>query len=230
MVVQVLLVREPHHGTPGRDLLELEPEMTVEGHGGVHAVAQCVEVHAREYTYDLGMALRHVLLGLLADRPDHAYALKHRLSPGLPREQLVNDGVLYPLLAKLEAEGLVTSEERIGSTGRARRVYSVRRRGQEEFRRWLHSDEDEEGPPMHELFVAHPLVKLLFAAHLSRDELRAKLDRHAERVSNRIAALDSLRAVAPTGAAAGLGPSLFELELRQLRDRLDWLHTERTRI
>jgi DNA-binding PadR family transcriptional regulator len=176
------------------------------------------------------MALRHVVLGLLADRPDHAYALKRRLSPGLPREALINDGVLYPLLAKLESEGLTTSTERRGATGRTRRVHSVTRAGRAEFRRWLRSEEDEEGPPLHELFVAQPLVKLLFAGHLGRDELRAKLDRHAERVAERIAALESLRAVAPADAAGGLGPSLLELELRQLRDRLDWLRIERAGV
>lgn len=175
------------------------------------------------------MALRHVLLGLLVDRPDHAYALKHRLSPGLPREQLVNDGVLYPLLAKLESDGLASSAEKTGATGRRRRVYSVTSSGRAEFRRWLRSDDDEQGPALHELFVAQPLVKLLFAAHLSDEQLRAKLDRHAERVTGRIAALESLQALAPAGAGGGLGPSLLELELRQLRDRLDWLRGERAR-
>ncbi|HEX2129124.1 MAG TPA: PadR family transcriptional regulator, partial [Solirubrobacterales bacterium] len=136
------------------------------------------------------MALRHVLLGLLVDRPDHAYALKHRLSPGLPRERQINDGVLYPLLARLESEGLATSEERRGAAGRPRRVYSVTRAGRAEFRRWLRSEEDEEGPPLHELFIAHPLAKLLFARHLSERELRAKLEWHAERVGERIAALE----------------------------------------
>jgi DNA-binding PadR family transcriptional regulator len=169
------------------------------------------------------MALRHVILGLLVERPDHAYALKHRLSPGVPRDQLINDGVLYPLLAKLEAEGLATSAERPGRSGRSRRVYSVTRAGQDEFRRWLSSDEDEDGPPMHELFVAHPLVKLLFARHLPADALRAKLDRHAQLAADRIAALEELGRIAPPAAAEGLGASLLELELRQLRDRLDWL-------
>lgn len=164
-----------------------------------------------------------MILGLLADQPDHAYALKRRLSPGLPREQLINDGILYPLLAKLEADGMVRSDERPGRAGRARRVYSLTRVGRTEFRRWLRADEDEEGPPPHELFIAHPLVKLLFARHLSDDELRTKLERHAARVLERIAALESLAALAPAGAAGGLGPSLLELELRQLRDRLAWL-------
>jgi DNA-binding PadR family transcriptional regulator len=175
------------------------------------------------------MALRHVLLGLLADHPDHAYALKHRLSPGLPRDRLINDGVLYPLLAKLESEGLTTSAQRRGATGRARRVYTLTRAGRAEFRRWLKSEEDEEGPPLHELFVAHPLVKLLFARHLGRDELRAKLDHHAQRVAERISALESLQAVAPAEVPDGFGPSLLELELRQVRDRLDWLRGQAAR-
>lgn len=169
------------------------------------------------------MGLRHVLLGLLVDRPDHAYALKHRLSPGLAREQLVNDGVLYPLLAKLEADGLAESVEAPGRAGRPRRVYSVTPAGRAEFLRWLRSADDEEGTPMHELFVAHPLVKLLFADHLSPGELRGKLEQHAERVAARIAALESLSSVAPAEAAATLGASLLDLELRQLRDRLEWL-------
>jgi DNA-binding PadR family transcriptional regulator len=168
------------------------------------------------------MAFKHVLLGLLVDQPDHAYALKHRLSPGLPREQLVNDGVLYPLLAKLETDGLAKSIERPGRSGRLRRVYRVTPAGRVEFRRWLLSDEDEEGSPIYEVFVAHPLVKLLFAAHLSQRELRTKLERHAARVAQRIAALESLRSLTPA-EAVGLGPSLLDLELRQLGDRLDWL-------
>jgi DNA-binding PadR family transcriptional regulator len=169
------------------------------------------------------MALRHVLLGLLVDRPDHAYALKHRLSPGVPREQLVNDGVLYPLLAKLEEHGLAQSVEARGRNGRLRRVYSATPAGRAEFRRWLRSDEDEHGPPMYELYVDQPLVKLLFAGHLAPAQLRAKLEAQAARVAGRIAALESLATDAPE-QAAGLGPSLLELELRQHRDRLDWLH------
>jgi DNA-binding PadR family transcriptional regulator len=167
-----------------------------------------------------------VILGLLADRPDHAYALKQRLSPGLPRERLINDGVLYPLLAKLEDERLVTSSERRGERGRPRRVYSITGAGRAEFRRWLRSEEDEEGPPLHELFIAHPLVKLLFAGHLGPASTRAKLERHAERVTERIDALESIKSLPAPGAATGLGPSLLELELRQLRDRLRWLRGE----
>jgi DNA-binding PadR family transcriptional regulator len=168
------------------------------------------------------MALRHLCLGLLVDRPDHAYSLKRRLSPGVPREGLINDGVLYPVLAKLEAEGLAKSVERPGEGGRARRVYSVTARGRAEFRRWLRSDEDEGDPPLYELFVSHPLAKLLFAAHLTPAELRGKLEHHAGELRSRLAALESLEGGERVDPA-GIGPSLLELELGQLRGRLDWV-------
>jgi hypothetical protein len=102
-------------------------------------------------------------------------------------------------------------------------VYSVTRAGRAEFRRWLRSDEDEQGPPLHELFTAQPLVKLLFARHMGADEVRSKLEQHAERVAERIDALEALQAIATPGTASGLGPSLLELELDQLRNRLAWL-------
>jgi DNA-binding PadR family transcriptional regulator len=172
------------------------------------------------------MALRHVLLGLLVDRPDHAYALKHRVSPGLPRAQLINDGVLYPLLSKLEADGLTTSAEAPGRKGRPRRVYSTTPAGRAEFQRWLRSDEDEDSPAMYELFIGHPLVKLLFAGHLSPREIRGKLDAHAARVASRINALEGFYAIAPAGDVAKFGPSLLDLELRQLRDRHAWLREQ----
>jgi PadR family transcriptional regulator, regulatory protein AphA len=168
------------------------------------------------------MALRHLCLGLLVDKPDHAYALKHRLSPGVPREGLINDGVLYPVLAKLETDGLAKSAERASPGGRTRRVYSVTPGGRAEFRRWLRSDEDEGDPPLYDLFVSHPLAKLLFADHLTPAELRAKLEHHADQLTARLTVLESLEGEERLDPA-GLAPSLLDLELRQLRERLDWV-------
>jgi len=169
------------------------------------------------------MALKHILLGLLTDRPDHAYALRRRLSPGLPREQLINDGVLYPLLAKLEADGLVNSSDEQGANGRHRRVYSVTPKGAREFRRWLVSDDDERGVPLHEIFVTQPLVKILFAHHMTETELRAKLELQRDVIAERINALKSLQAIAPVTDTSELAASLLDLELSGLRARLKWL-------
>jgi hypothetical protein len=68
----------------------------------------------------------------------------------------------------------------------------------------------------------------LSTGHLSRSEVRDKLDAHAARVADRIGTLESLYAVAPADAVGTLGPALLDLELRQLRDRLDWLREQLT--
>jgi DNA-binding PadR family transcriptional regulator len=174
------------------------------------------------------MALKHVVLGLLADRPDHGYALKHRISPGLPRERLINDGVLYPLLARLEDEGLLSSSER-EARGRPRRVYTATAAGRREFRRWLASAEDEGEPPGYQLYVDHPLLKLLFASELSADQVQGKLARQRERSREWLSALDALRDATPPGEETEMGRALYELEAAAHRERLAVLDRLRDR-
>ncbi len=104
--------------------------------------------------------LEAIVLGLLIERPAHGYELKARLGPGLPRERLVNDGVLYPLLARLERRGLAAVEEReiggrlpeglLGSRAGRRGVRRVARRGSRRGRRGrlrdLHRPPDGQAP------------------------------------------------------------------------------------
>jgi DNA-binding PadR family transcriptional regulator len=169
------------------------------------------------------MALRDVLLGLLADRPDHAYSLKHRLSPGLASARLINDGVLYPLLARLEREGLLNSElER--HRGRVRRRYHTTAAGRRAFSSWLASDADEDYEPTHELYTSHPLVKLLFGDRLSEEQRREKLERHRDAVCERLATLERVRDLADPRDADTLGTAWLELEIAQDQERLAGLH------
>jgi PadR family transcriptional regulator, regulatory protein AphA len=165
------------------------------------------------------MALKHVVLGLLAERPDHAYRLKYRISPGLPRERLINDGVLYPLLARLEGEGLLSSSEGEAG-GRRRRVYAATAAGRREFRRWLASGEDEGEPPGYQLYADNPLLKLLFADALAPGEIEAKLERQRDRAREWLAALDALRDATPPGEETEMGRALYELESAAHRERL----------
>jgi DNA-binding PadR family transcriptional regulator len=168
------------------------------------------------------MALKHVLLGLLLDRPDHGYSLKHRLSPGLPREHLINDGVLYPLLGRLEKDGLLSSQT-AHVAGRERRLFDTTAQGRHAFLAWLHSDADEAHEPTYELYAAHPLVKLLFAEHLSEAQRRAKLARHASGVSQRVATLERLREIAPAPPSRRGNTAWLQLEIEQEQHRLEGL-------
>ena len=160
------------------------------------------------------MSLSEVVLGLLADEPDHAYRLKRRISPGLPPERLVNDGVLYPLLAKLEREKLIAGRDETKGA-RRRRVFRTTAAGRRRFREWLLSDAGEDSGPSYDSFTSHPLVKLLFSSHLDEEQRLAKLRGYAARAGERLRVLERLRA--EPGEEDSLNLAWLDLELEQQR-------------
>ncbi|MDJ0363470.1 PadR family transcriptional regulator [Rhodococcus sp. H29-C3] len=62
------------------------------------------------------------LLALLRERPVYGYELTERLAE---QNLLVAGGSTYPLLARLEKSGLVTSETRPSPSGPPRKYYSL---------------------------------------------------------------------------------------------------------
>src|SRR4051794_11781593 len=97
--------------------------------------------------------MKYPVLGFLTDRPMHGYELKAALSPALPREKRVNDGVLYPLLRQHEGEGLSRGRREQGETGRDRVVYRATARGRRGFSEWLGSDADERDEVAYDFLV-----------------------------------------------------------------------------
>ena len=83
--------------------------------------------------------LEGLLLAVLAERPDHGYALSQRLARLSGGELSVPEGSLYPALQRLERVGFVTSTW-APTDGRRRRVYSLsetgRRRATEAAQEW----------------------------------------------------------------------------------------------
>jgi len=161
--------------------------------------------------------LEHVVLGVLANRPRHGYALKQRLGPGLPPAHQINDGVLYPLLARLERRGLVTSTTEPGIAGRPRRVYAVTDAGRDAFRAWLRGSDDEGGDLSYDLFIGQPLVKLFFVGQLTAAQRRAKLAALADAARTRLAAVEAIEASAPPDGWSDVGRAMLDLSLEQQR-------------
>ncbi len=82
-----------------------------------------------------GEWLRGVLtlcvLGVVADGPTYGYAIGQRLAEaGLGA---VKGGTLYPLLARLEKDGLVASTWQIGDAGPGRKYFSLTPAGRGEL-------------------------------------------------------------------------------------------------
>jgi DNA-binding PadR family transcriptional regulator len=161
--------------------------------------------------------LEHVVLGVLANGPRHAYSLKQRLGPGLAARHQINDGVLYPLLARLERRGLVTGSEEPGERGRARRVYAVTDAGRETFLAWLRGPRDEGDDLSYDLFIAQPLVKLFFVGSLTARERGEKLASLAAAARTRLAALEAIEREPPPEGWSDVGRALLDLSLDQQR-------------
>jgi DNA-binding PadR family transcriptional regulator len=170
------------------------------------------------------MNLREVVLGLLLERPLHAYALKQVLAPRLPPAAQVNDGVLYPLLGELARQSLIKGTEEAGPGGRRRLVYRTTARGRQRFDRWLRSGADEGNEAAYDFFMGHPfLVKVQFFSHLNAVERRAKFGAERARIEAKIRLLEEVLHGMKTRRVDTFRVGLLELGIAQQKQTLNWL-------
>ena len=123
----------------------------------------------------------------------HGYLLKKVLSPALPRGEQVNDGILYPLLARLERDKLVKKRaELVG--GRSRNVYRVTAAGRRAFETWLRGDDNEADRVTYDFFVGEPfLTKCLFFNQLAPEEAGVKFETQRDATKERLQTLEAIR-------------------------------------
>jgi DNA-binding PadR family transcriptional regulator len=170
------------------------------------------------------MSLKHVVLGFLADREMHGYELKRALSPALPPERMLNDGVLYPLLKRLEAEGLVRRRVERGNGSPDRHVYRPTARGRREFEEWLHSDQLEEDEVKYDFLLGHPfLAKSLFFTQLDDRRVRAKLKAQQESGGEKLREFERIRAGMVERGVDSFRLAVLDLGITQQRAKLRWL-------
>ncbi len=81
-----------------------------------------------------------MLLAILQRGPSYGYAIIQEVRELSGGELEWSEGMLYPVLHRLEEQGLIESYEARGDTGRKRRYYKLRPDGRralaEERRRW----------------------------------------------------------------------------------------------
>lgn len=106
-------------------------------------------------------------LGLLQDEPLHGYRLKKQLETFMGGCVSANYGAIYPLLKRLQRQGLIdVMLEEAGSQGGNRRIYCITPAGQD---RW----QQEMIAHPHESWVnsrARFMIKFLFFSHLQPDQ------------------------------------------------------------
>ena len=138
--------------------------------------------------------MKYPVLGFLTDRPMHGYELKAALSPALPREKRVNDGVLYPLLRKLESEGLIRGKREQGATGAPESCTGRPHVAGVQFAEWLGSDAEEHDEVAYDFLVGHPfLTKCLFFGRLEPAEVARKAAGPARREPRKLGEFKRIR-------------------------------------
>ncbi len=74
-----------------------------------------------------------IILSILSQSDSYGYAIIEEVRRASGGEMQWADGMLYPILHRLEAKGLVSSYSELAENGRKRRYYKLNQRGRREL-------------------------------------------------------------------------------------------------
>lgn len=130
---------------------------------------------------------KYALLGFLSRGESSAYRIQETIAGSVANFWRENDGRVYPILAKLHTEGLVTARE-VATGGRKSKLYRITVEGIAALDQWL-AEDPVPRPPRSEL-----LLKIFFGYRQEPATLIAWLD---DKVTESDAALARLGKVRP---------------------------------
>jgi DNA-binding PadR family transcriptional regulator len=165
------------------------------------------------------------LLGLLMEKPRHGYELDEVISARGMREWTeIGFSSIYYLLARLRDRGLIAEVDTDRpARGKARRVYGPTAEGGRACARSAEAVLAELRP------VFPPILAgLANQPVIEPDRLRAALDRRAEALAEKVAAIGAARDAQP--AMPGFVRAIFDYALGQLAAERQWLAAYRTEL
>lgn len=127
-----------------------------------------------------------ILLGLLSKDSYSGYEIKRILAKTTTFYGSESNAQIYPVLKKLEAQGLVESALDTSSGARNKRVFSLSAKGRAELLKWLEHDCDIQ------LYRENFLLQLSLGQHLTNEQLIKKLQHYKQSI---LAKLDSLASI-----------------------------------
>lgn len=167
--------------------------------------------------------LESFVLGLIWQLgPCSPYSLRRHMAQSPSTQWSGSAGAIYPLVARLEKQGLLASES--GTTGRReRREYRITSAGKRALRAWI-------GPPLADAAISvsyDPLrSRARFLGLLTKDERRAWIDgakRALDEVASRVDAWDREFARAASGQADPFAACLTASGRIDVAGRRKWL-------
>jgi len=170
------------------------------------------------------MSVSYTILGVLMDAPAHGYSIRKHLEETLSKDLGLNDGQLYPALAKLEGQGFIAKEVVAQRSSPTKHLYRVTDAGREAFLRWLEGAAPDDARERLSFFWRDGfLQRCTFFEHLDGDvaaaQVRARLAetaRRAQRLETALAELEQ-REVDPYRRM------ILEYGVRLQRMREQWL-------
>ena len=168
--------------------------------------------------------MKYAVLGFLIDQPMHGYELKRALSPALPPGRRINDGVLYPLLKRMETEGLIQKRIEPGGKSPDRHVFHATEHGRSVFDEWLRGADEESDEVKYDFLLGHPfLMKFLFFGALTPAQRRAKLDAQLSDSLEKLATFESIREGMVARGVDRHRVAVLELGIAQQKEKVRWL-------
>lgn len=130
----------------------------------------------------MSSTIQYILLSLLAREPLSGYDIKQQINGRIDSFYKINNNQLYPVLAKLEGEGLVELQSHERESYRpARKVYKITEAGTERLKAWVKEPSEPETVRME--FLLKHYSSWLIEPELLLPQLEAKLQEHRERLA-----------------------------------------------
>jgi DNA-binding PadR family transcriptional regulator len=122
-------------------------------------------------------------LGLLQDEPLHGYRLKKQLETFMGGCVSANYGAIYPLLKRLQRQGLIdVMLEEAGSQGGNRRIYCITPTGQDRWQQEMMAHPQESWVNSRARFM----IKFLFFSHLQPEQRLSLMTHRLEACQQRL--------------------------------------------
>ena len=130
---------------------------------------------------------RYALLGMLTYQPMSGYDMKQMSDHSISHFWNENYGNIYPVLKKMESEGLVTMKKKEREGTPARKVYTITDTGRAEFSKWMAA------PPVPGILREELLLQIFFGQWTSPDVIKEKIKAEDKRCKDIITDLESIR-------------------------------------
>lgn len=170
------------------------------------------------------MSVEYTILGFLMEEPAHGYSIKKYLSENFSQDFGINDGQLYPALARLESRGWIRKRVVPQRRNPAKHLYRVTPEGERAFFAWLEGPEPEREPARYDFFWKHDfLQRCTFFRYLEQGAVRAQVERKLRELDGRIRDLEG---VVDRLRARGADPyrrMIVEYGIRYQTMRREWL-------